>query len=968
MANIKEAFEEVTIYVVHSDADENNILQEFDNLSEALEYAKDNIDELTYIEEVVMNPESEEIYSTEIIWSYDEDSAEDQVVCEWCGELDYETNCRKELNLGLLCKNCQAALYSRGEKPVYYEAYDSDYAEGDDIFEQEFPEANTESKYNLEESTEPKWNIGSNKLVDRDSVEYHYLEELAARLQEERPYNEDGDYIFYEVARTYEDYGAGMEWYTIIVNDPKSIAGSYQLLYPNQWIRLANTGDVEGVLEDILKGSQLTELFDISVNASVDGGENNDVSVLSSYEPKKGEDKLDELFDADINLSLDGGTGNNVSVLSPLGGLGEALQEGLNNSEFAEYLQLCKEIGIKGNKDLESFMNEVGLEAGCDPHNVLDALREYRAELGPDFKIIHENVDGSDNVLNESDWGDTIDRYRSYRGYEWLPEWHDDAKNATLSDVEFWDNFLCRVGYGRGVRRRYYAFKEGWRGDFNVKRCKEFISTNNCKSLEDVENALEWVFKYFGEVNVPVQMYDILVDFLPVLIWEQASGIKYTQDGDELIPAAEVEERTPNQLAAVKAIKALQQKGFNDEKLFSLVRNYFESELSESAHKSIMDNYKTNYEAIEECLNEGYKIDLPQIRVRDIQRELDLHGEIIFNLVEPIDESDESGWRGASEMRIVEADGEGYEGYYQWLDQDGDSIESDGYADERFADFEELLYWLDDYLVNIVDLDEYIGSEIIEGLKEARDPEEETELRTQDPNKEPEDQPTEQVIEVDSKVLEESQSQEISNEYSRLSKKYGIDFEDLVYGEGGFMQTKYPGGFPDFDGDVIYSEKYFNELKAFMSVWKKANELITKSEARGEKLKRVPIDWLEDEKIRREIENPAIKAKARFASPENNIYVFPEEVFNGLFNNKINESIERPEAPKDLSVVKEPGDPSISEGDLVWFNTRKGEDVVIKIIKFTKNPEGKRDGCRAVYTEPRVTRKHKEHWWKEDNK
>lgn len=842
MTNIKEAFEEVTIYVVHSDADENNILQDFEDLSAALEYAKANIDELTYVEEVVMNPESEEIYSTEIIWSYDEDDAEDQVVCEWCHELNYESDCRRELNLGLICRNCQAALYSRGEKPVFEEAYESDYAEGDDIFEQEFPEANTESKYNLEESSEPKWNLGSNKLVDRDSVEYHYLEELAARLQEEHPYNEDGDYIFYEVARTYEDYGAGMEWYTIIVNDPKSVAGSYQLLYPNQWIKLANTGDVEGVLKDILKGSQLTELFDLDLNVGLDGGDYNDVSVLSSYEPEKGENKLDELFDADINLSLDGGTGNNVSVLSPLGGLGEALQEGLNNAEFAEYMQLCKEIGIKGTKDLESFLKEVGLEAGCDPHDLLDALRDYRAELGPDFKIIHENVDGSDEVLNESEWADDINRRRSYKGYEWLPEWHDDEKNATLSDVEFWDNFLCRVGYRRGVRNRYYAFKEGWRGDFTVKRSKEFVSTNNCKSLEDVENALDWVFKYFNEINVPVQIYDILVDFLPVLIWEQASGIRYTQDGDELIPASEVKERTPNQLAAIKAIKALQQKGFEDEKLFNLVRNYFEPELSESARKSIIDEYKTNYKVIEECLNEGYKIDLPQIRVKDIKSELDLHGDITFDLLEPIDESDEDGWRGASEITIVEKEAGKYEGYYLWLDQDGDLIVSD--ADEYFDNFEELLYWLDDYLVNIIDLDEYIGSEIVEGLKEAKEPEEETELKTQDPNEEPEDQPAEaeQAIEVDSEVLEEDQAPEVSN------------------------------------------------------------------------------------------------------------------------------NIKRPEAPKDLSVVKEPGDPSISEGDLVWFNTRKGEDVVIQIIKFTKDPEGNRNGCRIVYTEPKVTRPHKERWWKEDNK
>lgn len=63
--------------------------------------------------------------------------------------------------------------------------------------------------------------------------------------------------------------------------------------------------------------------------------------------------------------------------------------------------------------------------------------------------------------------------------------------------------------------------------------------------------------------------------------------------------------------------------------------------------------------------------------------------------------------------------------------------------------------------------------------------------------------------------LKESQSQEIGREYRRLSKEYGIDFEDLVYGEEGFMQTKYPNNFPDFAGDVIYSEKYWNELVEF---------------------------------------------------------------------------------------------------------------------------------------------------------
>lgn len=64
--------------------------------------------------------------------------------------------------------------------------------------------------------------------------------------------------------------------------------------------------------------------------------------------------------------------------------------------------------------------------------------------------------------------------------------------------------------------------------------------------------------------------------------------------------------------------------------------------------------------------------------------------------------------------------------------------------------------------------------------------------------------------------LEESQSQEIGDTYRRLSKLYGVDMEELVYGEDGFMKTRYPQGFPDFAGDVIYSEKYWNEFEDWL--------------------------------------------------------------------------------------------------------------------------------------------------------
>lgn len=98
----------------------------------------------------------------------------------------------------------------------------------------------------LKESVEGKWNIGSNKLVSTDSQEYANLVDLAKLLQERSPNGYE-----YRVEKTYEDFGAGMQWYTIIC-DEKNGWGTHQVLNPAQWIYLANTGDVEGTYQDLI--------------------------------------------------------------------------------------------------------------------------------------------------------------------------------------------------------------------------------------------------------------------------------------------------------------------------------------------------------------------------------------------------------------------------------------------------------------------------------------------------------------------------------------------------------------------------------------------------------------------------------------------------------------------------------------------------------------------------------------------
>jgi len=64
--------------------------------------------------------------------------------------------------------------------------------------------------------------------------------------------------------------------------------------------------------------------------------------------------------------------------------------------------------------------------------------------------------------------------------------------------------------------------------------------------------------------------------------------------------------------------------------------------------------------------------------------------------------------------------------------------------------------------------------------------------------------------------LEESQSQEIGDFYRKFSKDQGIDLDELVYGDDGFMKSCYPEGFPDFNGDVIYSQKYWEEFEKWL--------------------------------------------------------------------------------------------------------------------------------------------------------
>jgi hypothetical protein len=85
-----------------------------------------------------------------------------------------------------------------------------------------------------------------------------------------------------------------------------------------------------------------------------------------------------------------------------------------NNEDFNEFIRLCSEIGIVTGGDLTRFMDE----NDATDFNLLDKLREYRAELGPDFQIQESaKVTEGEERLATNSKGDYLVKAASGHGY-----------------------------------------------------------------------------------------------------------------------------------------------------------------------------------------------------------------------------------------------------------------------------------------------------------------------------------------------------------------------------------------------------------------------------------------------------------------------------------------------------------------------------------------------------------------------
>ena len=168
---------------------------------------------------------------------------------------------------------------------------------------------------------------------------------------------------------------------------------------------------------------------------------------------------------------------------------GYPLDEGIhlkNDAERKEFFQLCDEIGIYTDKDINNFMKEVG----CTGENLLQALRDYRAELGPDFKI-------ADPELEK-------EMAKKYEGIDF------DALVEELEENE--DMVECKECFDLVAKESCTKGEHGYVCEKCSKTLTESISELTPEQLAAIENYLKTVGDLYLEEYE--QEYDFAIDIV----------------------------------------------------------------------------------------------------------------------------------------------------------------------------------------------------------------------------------------------------------------------------------------------------------------------------------------------------------------------------------------------------------------------------------------------------------------------
>lgn len=465
------------VYAVNSDLDDGLLYAEFENKDAAIDYAKQHLDKLPFVDELEVsydvNGEIEDVFNYKTIWDHtmsdqeaeaavadatDTEDAywdfkgnqeveaeknkndigdttwfesmdnlveemeenEDMVECKECFDLFPKTDCIK-IDFGYVCPTC----HNNGK---VFTVSDNE------VFNVDFPEY---EKMNIENDMIPA--DTEKEPTNEPSLITKEILDQVDPADHDDPVGAEG-----EPGLTPE------EAVPFLVNDEvEAVAGYEQAAEVVADSDLENKEEILDTIEHIKEEEEehIEELQDL-VDDEIIEVENDPVSTEEVEETEKSEEELVEhINDRDPAIESDQeleGTDNAVvdckiaDVVThsedekPVDCEGKKkplekpLTEGFifslnNEKDLAEFTQLCQEVGLKTIGDLDRFTKETAGEPG----NILDKLRSYRKELGSEFKIKESLYNFTEEEMaeyNMDEDGVSLDSYDEYVRCNWCDE------------------------------------------------------------------------------------------------------------------------------------------------------------------------------------------------------------------------------------------------------------------------------------------------------------------------------------------------------------------------------------------------------------------------------------------------------------------------------------------------------------------------------------------------------------------
>ena len=464
------------VYAVNSDLDDGLLYAEFENKDAAIDYAKQHLDKLPFVDELEVsydvNGEIEDVFNYKTIWDHtmsdqeaeaavadatDTEDAywdfkgnqeveteknkndigdttwfesidnlveemeenEDMVECKECFDLFPKTDCIK-IDFGYVCPTCHnnGKVFTVSDNEVF----NVDFPEYEKMnIENDMIPADTEKEPTNEPSLITKEILDQVDPADHDDP-VGAESEPGLTPEEAVPFLVDDEV----------EAVAGYEQAAEVVAD-SDLENKEEILDTIEHIKEEEEEHIEE-LQDLVD-DEIIEVENDPISDEAEEVENTEEELVEHIndrtEPIESDQELNGIDNAVVDCKVADVVTHSedekpVDCKGEKKPLEKPLTEGFifsltNEKDLTEFTQLCQEVGLKTIGDLDRFTKETAGEPG----NILDKLRAYRKELGAEFQIKESLYNFTEEEMTEYNMdedGISLDSYDEYVRCNWCGE------------------------------------------------------------------------------------------------------------------------------------------------------------------------------------------------------------------------------------------------------------------------------------------------------------------------------------------------------------------------------------------------------------------------------------------------------------------------------------------------------------------------------------------------------------------